>query len=213
MKRQRREVFPLADKIAIRGRATDGGGRVFCEKCRGPDLLAQGLRISSHLIPEGMRPLADLTARSSAPRTGPSGASNAMVKRRRTTLPTSPKPKGASGSNRSSLRANLKSQGGSDNEDACAHRRPCCSQPGARMPPLQPLGLSMATTTVQHRHRGAYDTRSGSFLVRRVRIALLPEPVADPDHERVLVGPEKAENTSRPAGGRFLSEQAMRFRS
>ena len=58
MKRQRRE-FTQADKIAIRGRATDGAGRVFCEKC--------GIWIKSrkgyefhHLIPEGMRPLADL---------------------------------------------------------------------------------------------------------------------------------------------------------
>ena len=58
MKRQRRE-FTQADKIAIRGRATDGGGRVFCEKCGVWIKSRKGYEFH-HLIPEGMRPLADL---------------------------------------------------------------------------------------------------------------------------------------------------------
>ena len=58
MKRQRRE-FSQSDKIAIRGRATDGGGRVFCEKCGVWIKSRKGYEFH-HLIPEGMRPLADL---------------------------------------------------------------------------------------------------------------------------------------------------------
>ena len=58
MNRKRRE-FTQADKIFMVGRATDGSGRTHCEKC--------GIWIKSrkgyefhHLVPEGMRPAADL---------------------------------------------------------------------------------------------------------------------------------------------------------
>jgi hypothetical protein len=58
MNRRRRE-FSQSDKIAIRGRATDGSGRVFCEGC-GAWLKRRADYEIDHVIPEGMRPLADL---------------------------------------------------------------------------------------------------------------------------------------------------------
>jgi hypothetical protein len=58
MTRRRRE-FTQADKIAIRGRATDSSGNVHCEGC-GVWLKRKTDYQIDHVIPEGMRPLADL---------------------------------------------------------------------------------------------------------------------------------------------------------
>jgi hypothetical protein len=58
MTRSRRE-FSQSDRIAIRGRASDGSGRVFCEGC-GVWLKQRADYEIDHVIPEGMRPLADL---------------------------------------------------------------------------------------------------------------------------------------------------------
>lgn len=58
MNRARRE-FTQLDRIAIRGRASDGAGRVFCERC-GAWLKRKSDYQIDHVIPEGMRPLADL---------------------------------------------------------------------------------------------------------------------------------------------------------
>lgn len=56
--RVRRE-FTQDDRIAIRGRATDGGGRVHCERC-GRWCPKRADYEIDHVIPEGMRPTADL---------------------------------------------------------------------------------------------------------------------------------------------------------
>jgi hypothetical protein len=56
---RRRREFSQSDKIAIRGRASDGSGRVFCEGC-GAWLKRRADYEIDHVIPEGMRPLADL---------------------------------------------------------------------------------------------------------------------------------------------------------
>lgn len=58
MNRRRRE-FTLDDRIAIRGRATDSSGNVHCEGC-GVWLKHKADYQIDHVIPEGMRPLADL---------------------------------------------------------------------------------------------------------------------------------------------------------
>jgi hypothetical protein len=58
MTRYRRE-FTQLDKIAIRGRATDGGGRVHCERCGAWCPKRADYEID-HVVPEGMRPAADL---------------------------------------------------------------------------------------------------------------------------------------------------------
>ena len=58
MNRKRRE-FTQGDKIAIRGRATDAGGRVHCEGCGAWCRKKADYQID-HVIPEGMRPAADL---------------------------------------------------------------------------------------------------------------------------------------------------------
>jgi hypothetical protein len=58
MKRKRRE-FTQDDRIAIRGRATDSSGNVHCEGC-GVWLKRKADYEIDHVIPEGMRPLADL---------------------------------------------------------------------------------------------------------------------------------------------------------
>jgi hypothetical protein len=58
MRRQRRE-FTLADRIAIVGRASDPAGRVHCERCGAWCRKKADYQID-HVIPEGMRPAADL---------------------------------------------------------------------------------------------------------------------------------------------------------
>jgi hypothetical protein len=58
MTRRRRE-FTQEDRIAIRGRATDSSGNVHCEGC-GVWLKRKTDYQIDHVIPEGMRPLADL---------------------------------------------------------------------------------------------------------------------------------------------------------
>ena len=58
MNRKRRE-FTLADRIAIRGRASDPQGRVHCECCGAWCRKKADYQID-HVIPEGMRPAADL---------------------------------------------------------------------------------------------------------------------------------------------------------
>jgi len=58
MNRRRRE-FTQADKIAIRGRATDSSGHVFCERC-GAWLKRKADYEIDHILAEGMRPAADL---------------------------------------------------------------------------------------------------------------------------------------------------------
>ncbi|HEX5211648.1 MAG TPA: HNH endonuclease signature motif containing protein [Pseudolabrys sp.] len=57
MRRKRRE-FTLADRIAIVGRATDGSGKIFCEKCGAWCRKRADYEID-HVIPEGMRPAVD----------------------------------------------------------------------------------------------------------------------------------------------------------
>jgi hypothetical protein len=54
-----RRKFTLADRIAIVGRATDGSGKVFCERC-GIWCRKKADYQIDHIIPEGMRPAADL---------------------------------------------------------------------------------------------------------------------------------------------------------
>ena len=61
MNRRRRE-FTQADKIEMRGRATDSSGRVHCEKCGIWVKSRKGYEFH-HLIPEGMRTAADLKRR------------------------------------------------------------------------------------------------------------------------------------------------------
>jgi hypothetical protein len=56
--RARRE-FSQSDRIAIVGRATDSSGRIHCEKCGIWVKSRKGYEFH-HLIPEGMRPVADL---------------------------------------------------------------------------------------------------------------------------------------------------------
>jgi len=58
MNRQRRN-FTLADRIAIVGRASDQAGRVHCERCGAWCRKKADYQID-HIIPEGMRPTADL---------------------------------------------------------------------------------------------------------------------------------------------------------
>ena len=58
MARRRRE-FTLSDRIAIRGRASDGNGRVHCERCGRWCPKKADYQID-HVLAEGMRPLADL---------------------------------------------------------------------------------------------------------------------------------------------------------
>jgi HNH endonuclease len=58
MRRKRRE-FSLADRIAIRGRASDASGRVHCERCGRWCPKKADYQID-HVIPEGLRPAADL---------------------------------------------------------------------------------------------------------------------------------------------------------
>lgn len=58
MNRKRRE-FTLGDRIAIRGRATDGSGRVHCERCGRWCPKKADYQID-HIIAEGVRPIADL---------------------------------------------------------------------------------------------------------------------------------------------------------
>ena len=58
MNRRRRE-FTLSDRIAIRGRASDGTGRVHCERCGRWCPKKADYQID-HVLAEGMRPLADL---------------------------------------------------------------------------------------------------------------------------------------------------------
>ena len=58
MNRKRRE-FTLADRIAIRGRASDAQGRVHCERCGRWCPKKADYQID-HIIAEGLRPAADL---------------------------------------------------------------------------------------------------------------------------------------------------------
>ena len=58
MNRRRRE-FTLSDRIAIRGRASDGNGRVHCERCGRWCPKKADYQID-HVLAEGMRPMADL---------------------------------------------------------------------------------------------------------------------------------------------------------
>lgn len=59
MNRPRRN-FTLADRIAIVGRASDPAGRVHCERCGAWCRKRADYEID-HVVPEGMRPAADLT--------------------------------------------------------------------------------------------------------------------------------------------------------
>ena len=58
MNRRRRE-FSQDDKIVMVGRATDSSGRIHCEKCGIWVKSRKGYEFH-HLVPEGMRPAADL---------------------------------------------------------------------------------------------------------------------------------------------------------
>jgi hypothetical protein len=58
MRRKRRE-FSLSDRIAIVGRASDQAGRVHCERCGRWCPKKADYQID-HVIPEGLRPAADL---------------------------------------------------------------------------------------------------------------------------------------------------------
>ena len=58
MNRRRRE-FTIADRIAIVGRASDGQGRVHCERC-GAWCRKRAHYQIDHVIAEGERPAADL---------------------------------------------------------------------------------------------------------------------------------------------------------
>jgi hypothetical protein len=58
MNRRRRE-FSQSDRIAIVGRASDGAGRVHCERCGAWCKRRADYQID-HVVPEGMRPDADL---------------------------------------------------------------------------------------------------------------------------------------------------------
>jgi hypothetical protein len=58
MNRKRRE-FTIGDRIAIVGRASDPAGRVHCEACGAWCRKKADYQID-HVIPEGMRPAADL---------------------------------------------------------------------------------------------------------------------------------------------------------
>jgi hypothetical protein len=58
MNRKRRE-FTVSDRIAIVGRASDPAGRVHCERCGAWCRKKADYQID-HVIPEGMRPAADL---------------------------------------------------------------------------------------------------------------------------------------------------------
>ena len=55
---RRRREFTLSDRIAIRGRASDGNGRVHCERCGRWCPKKADYQID-HVLAEGMRPLAD----------------------------------------------------------------------------------------------------------------------------------------------------------
>jgi hypothetical protein len=59
MSRRLRREFTLADRIAIRGRASDEHGRVHCERC-GKWCPKKADYAIDHIIPEGIRPAADL---------------------------------------------------------------------------------------------------------------------------------------------------------
>jgi hypothetical protein len=59
MTRRKRREFTISDRIAIVGRATDGAGKIHCEKCGRWCRKKRDYEID-HRIPEGMRPLADL---------------------------------------------------------------------------------------------------------------------------------------------------------
>lgn len=58
MNRKRRE-FTVSDRIAIVGRASDPAGRIHCERCGAWCRKKADYQID-HVIPEGMRPTADL---------------------------------------------------------------------------------------------------------------------------------------------------------
>jgi hypothetical protein len=58
MNRKRRE-FTVSDRIAIVGRASDPAGRIHCERCGAWCRKKADYQID-HVIPEGMRPAADL---------------------------------------------------------------------------------------------------------------------------------------------------------
>jgi hypothetical protein len=59
MSRRKRREFTLSDRIAIRGRASDPQGRVHCERCGAWCRKKADYQID-HVIPEGLRPAADL---------------------------------------------------------------------------------------------------------------------------------------------------------
>jgi HNH endonuclease len=56
---RRRREFTLADRIVIRGRASDATGRVYCERCGRWCPKKADYQID-HIVPEGLRPAADL---------------------------------------------------------------------------------------------------------------------------------------------------------
>lgn len=58
MRRTRRE-FSVSDRIAIVGRASDGAGKIHCERCGAWCQKKADYQID-HVIPEGMRPAVDL---------------------------------------------------------------------------------------------------------------------------------------------------------
>jgi hypothetical protein len=59
MTRRKRREFTVADRIAIVGRASAAGGRIHCEQCGAWCRKKADYQID-HVIPEGMRPDADL---------------------------------------------------------------------------------------------------------------------------------------------------------
>lgn len=59
MTRRARREFTVADRIAIVGRASDPAGRIHCEQCGAWCRKKADYQID-HVIPEGMRPAADL---------------------------------------------------------------------------------------------------------------------------------------------------------
>ena len=58
MNRRRRE-FTISDRIAIVGRATDGSGKIHCERCGRWCPKRKDYAID-HILCEGLRPAADL---------------------------------------------------------------------------------------------------------------------------------------------------------
>jgi len=59
MSRSRRREFSIGDRIAIVGRATDGSGKIHCERCGAWCRKRKDYAID-HVLAEGMRPAADL---------------------------------------------------------------------------------------------------------------------------------------------------------